>query len=114
MSDSRDTAAGIEEAIRAVPGVASILRTGNPVANVLDAGARALGIRDEEAPLVRVASTPEGVEVEAAIAVRPGTNAADTAREVFAAVTTVVAEQGGRAADVRITVAHVGDAVTQD
>lgn len=102
-------AADIETAVLAVPGVTAMFRSGNTVSKVVDAGARLLGIRDEDAPLVQVEQTPEGLRVEVAIGVLGSAGAAQTARRAHAAIDAASSRHRAGSVDIRITVVHVDD-----
>ncbi|WP_159500392.1 hypothetical protein [Microbacterium sp. 18062] len=102
-------AADIETAILAVPGVTTIFRTGSTASKVVDAGARLLGLRDDDAPLVRIEQAPEGFRVEVAIGVLASAGAVETAHRVHAAIEALTSQQRDGSAEIRITVVHVDD-----
>lgn len=106
-------AADIEIATRAMPGVATLFRAGSLASNVLYAGARAIGIRDDSDPLIRLEQTPEGLRVDIAIGVQDHAGAVETIRRVQAAVRVVIEEQHGARAEIRITVVHINDTTSQ-
>ena len=113
-SQEHALAADIEVAIRAMPGVAALFRAGSLASNVLDAGARAIGLRDDSDPLIHLDQTPEGLRVDIAIGVQDHAGAVETIRRVHAAVRAVIAEHLSAAADIRITVVHVNDTTKKE
>ncbi|WP_156761149.1 hypothetical protein [Microbacterium karelineae] len=106
--DRQGIPARIEAAVRAVPGVADVYPTGALASRIVDAGARLLGVRDGDAPLVRV-DDGAGVRVEAAIGVRAGDGAGDVVRAARAAIRAVLDEPGRPEPEIRLTVVHVED-----
>ncbi|GAA4487160.1 hypothetical protein [Microbacterium panaciterrae] len=112
MSDPRDQelVEDIETAVRAIPGVTGIFRSGTTVAKVVDAGARLLGIRDADASLVRLEQTPEGARVEVAVGVQSSAGAVATTTRVHAAIDALCAGRRIGSVQIRITVVHVDDA----
>ncbi|MBO1901727.1 hypothetical protein J4H92_07145 [Leucobacter weissii] len=106
-ASERDLAAGVEAAVRAVPGVSTVFQTGGSASKAVEAGGRLLGIRDRDAPLVRVEDTADGTRVEVAIGVRA--SAAATAHRVRAAIEGVLSRERRPAAGVRITVVHIDE-----
>ncbi|MGO1768768.1 MAG: hypothetical protein ACTHZX_02335, partial [Microbacterium sp.] len=54
ISHDQRLAGDIEDAVLAVDGVTEVFRAGSAASRVADAGARLLGIRDEDAALVRI------------------------------------------------------------
>lgn len=109
-TEENDLADGIETGIRATPGVTALFRTGTTVSKVLDAGARLLGVRDGDAPLVRVEHAPDGVHVDVAIGVQAESGAVETVDRVHSAIRGIVAERALVLAEARLTVVHVDDA----
>jgi len=112
-SQERTLAADIERAARAEPGVAALFRAGTLASNVLDAGARVIGIRDDSDPLIRLEQTPERLRVDIAIGVQEHAGAVETIRHVQAAVRAVIEERHRAPADLRITVVHITDTPRQ-
>ncbi|MGF3057466.1 hypothetical protein [Microbacterium sp. YY-01] len=112
-SQEHALAADIEFATRAMPGVTALFRVGSLASKVLDAGARAIGLRDDSDPLVRLEQTPEGLRVDIAIGIQEHAGAVETIRRVSAAVRAVIAEHYSSAAEIRITVVHINDTTTQ-
>jgi hypothetical protein len=112
-SQEHALAADIEVAIRAMPGVAALFRAGSIASNVLDAGARAIGLRDDSDPLIRLDERPDGLRVDIAIGVQDHVGAVETIRRVHAAVRAVTAEHDPAAVDIRITVVHISDTMSQ-
>lgn len=106
-------AADIEFATRAIPGVTALFRAGSLASNVLDAGARAIGIRDDSDPLIRLERTPEGLRVDIAIGVQDHAGSVETIRRIQAAVRAVIADHHCATADIRITVVHINATTTQ-
>jgi hypothetical protein len=109
ISQEHALTAHIERTIRATPGVAALFRAGSLVSNVIDAGARVIGIRGESEPLIRLEHTPEGLRVDIAIGVEGHAGAVETIRHVGAAVSVVVEEWHRAPAEIRITVVHITD-----
>lgn len=99
----------IETAIRAVPGVASIFRTGGIISKVVDAGAQLLGAQPNVAPLVRWEHTPDGPRAEAAIGVLAAAGAAETSRRVHAAIAALCTGRGCAPVEIRLTVVHIDE-----
>ena len=102
-------AADIETTVRAIPGVTAIFRSGTTVSKVVDAGARLLGIREDDAPLVRVDQTPKCIRVEVAVGVHEAAGASDTARRVHAAIDDLLARRSTAPRNIRLTVVHIDD-----
>lgn len=109
MSQEQILAADVEAVVRGVPGVTAIFRSGTSVSKVVDAGARLLGIRDDDAPLVRVEETPEGIRVEAAIGVHGAARASETVRRAHAAIDALLAQHVTVPAEIHLTVVHIDD-----
>lgn len=109
MSQDQVSVGDIEATVRAIPGVSAIFRSGTTVSKVIDAGARLLGIRDDDIPLVRVEQETEGLRVEVAIGVQPSAGAVETTRRVHAAIDALLAQYGIASAEIHITVVHVDD-----
>ena len=108
-SQEHALASDIELATRAMPGVGALFRVGSLASNALDAGARAIGIRDHSDSLIRLDQTPAGLRVDIAIGVQAHAGAVETTRRVHAAVRAVIAEQHRAPANIRITVVHIDD-----
>ncbi len=109
MSQEQVLAADIEAAVLAVPGVTAIFRSGTTVSKVVDAGARLLGIRVDDASLVRIEQTPESVRVDVAVGVRASARATETARRAHAAIDALIAQRSGAPTEIHLTVVHVDD-----
>lgn len=99
----------IESAIRAVPGVASIFRTGGILSKVADARTQLFGAQQNEAPLIRWEHGPEGRRVEAAIGVHACAGATETSRRVQAAIAAMCAGRGYTSVEISLTVVHIDD-----
>lgn len=102
-----EVAAEIEAAVRAIPGVADLYRPGSPASNILDAGARRLGLRDDAAPLVRVHGSDGEARVEIAIGIHSAAGAAVTTQAVYRAVRDLLADRDHADARIVLTVVHV-------
>jgi len=103
-------AADIETTVRAVPGVTSIFRTGGIISKVVDAGAQLLGPPQNEVTLVRWEHhAAEGSRVEAAIGVCAGAGAAETSRQVHAAITALCTHRGYFPVEIHLTVVHIDE-----
>jgi len=111
MIDPTDQAMAldIETAVRAVPGVTTVFRTGGIISKAVDAGAHLLGAQQNRAPLVRWEHTPEGPRVEASIGVHTGAGAAETSRRVHATISALCSDRGFTPAEIRLTVVHIDD-----
>ena len=109
MSPEQNLAAAVEAATRAVPGVVRIFRTGTIVSKLVDAGARLVGVRDGDAPLVRLEQTPEGTRVEIAIGVDASAGAVEAVHRVHDALDALLAEHDIRPEEIRVTVVHVDE-----
>lgn len=112
-SHEHTVGADIERAVRAVSGVAALFRAGTLASNVLDAGARVIGIRDDLAPFVRLDQTPDALRVDIAIGVHQYAGAVETIRRVQTAARAVIEEQHLASAKIRITVVHINDTPRQ-
>lgn len=99
----------IETAVRAVPGVTTIFRTGGIISKVVDAGAQLFGAQQNEAPLIRWEHTPDGPRAEAAIGVLAAVGAAETGRRVHAAIAALCSSRGCTPVEIRLTVVHIDD-----
>lgn len=103
MNDEERTALAesVERALAGVPGVAEVLRPGGALSTAVDLGARAMGIREADAPRVRVTDADGATLVEASIGVA-SSSAKRTTRDAHRAIREV-------AGPVRVvlTVAHV-------
>ncbi len=97
----------IEHAVRAVPGVAALYRTGSLASRIVDAGARLLGVRGDDEPLVRVEETGDSVRVDAAIGVRASGGAGEVVRDVHDVVRAILEGWGLADPAIRLTVVHV-------
>jgi hypothetical protein len=100
-------AAEIEDVVRAIPGVADLYRPGSPFSNVLDAGTRGLGLRDDAAPLVRVHRGDGEDRVEIAMGIHSAAGAAVTTQAVYQAVRDLLVDREQPGARVVLTVVHV-------
>ncbi|RGE20390.1 hypothetical protein [Leucobacter sp. wl10] len=116
MSTTPDQAlaADIESAILAVPGVAAVLRTGTAGAKIIDAGARLLGIRDVDAPLVSIDRTTEHLCVEVAIGALASEGVVGTIHRVHAVIDALILREIGTPADIRVTVAHIDESASAE
>ncbi|MDR7384976.1 hypothetical protein [Promicromonospora iranensis] len=102
-------AAEIEDALRSVPGVCDLYRSGSLVANVADAGARRLGLRDDDTPLVLVQDAGAGLRVDAAMGVHISSGATATMLAAHRAVRDLLTGHELRDAHIVLTVVHVDD-----
>lgn len=100
-------AAAIEVAVRATPGVRNVYRSGSLISHLLRVGAEALGVRNEDEPIVSVVPSADGVSVEASIGVDAGARSADTLRAAQVAVDSLLAARGARRDSITLTVVHV-------
>lgn len=97
----------IEAAVLSTPGVRSVYRAGSLVANLVGAGAVALGVRSEAEPVVSVAVTEAGAQVEVSIGVEYTAPAVATLRSVRAAIESVLSADALHSAGIAITIAYV-------
>lgn len=104
---AHDLALRLEAAVLATPGVRSVYRAGSLVANLVDAGAVALGARSAADPVVSVGETDDGARVEASIGIEYSAPALDTLHAVRIAIEAVLVSAGMQAAGVVITIAYV-------
>lgn len=112
-SQKQTLATDIEVAVRAIPGVSTLFRSGTLVSNAIDAGARLIGIREDSAPRVQLEQAPDGLRADIAIGIRERAGAVETIRRVEAAVRAVIAERNSEPADIRITVVHIDETKRQ-
>lgn len=102
-------AARLEQVVRRVPSVRGLYRPWWAMAG--HRVAAALGIEDEQNPLVTVGMLPDGsIDVTAAIATTAGAGAADTCRAVHDAIAADLREQGHPNPTVHVTVVQVAPA----
>lgn len=106
-------AADIEAITRAVPGVAGLFRTGSAVSRIVDAGAQALGLGEDAAPLVHVEQSPHGTGVQIAIGVHGAFEAVDVVQHVHAAIESRLSRLDATPAEIRITIVHIDDTDTK-
>jgi hypothetical protein len=107
-----EIATEIEAALRSVPGVSDLYRSGSLVANVVDAGARRLGLRDDAAPLVLVQDAEAGLRVDVALGVHISAGAGATMLAAHRAVRDLLTGRELRDAQIVLTVVHVDDSPT--
>lgn len=107
ITTSAGLAERIEAAVLSTPGVRSVYRAGSLVANLVEAGAAALGVRSETEPVVSVAVTEAGAHVEASIGVEYTAPAAATLRAVRDAIGSVLSADALPCAGIALTVAYV-------
>ncbi len=106
MTDA-DLARRVEDVVLGTSGVRAVYRPGSLVGNLVDAGATALGIRPDSAPVVAVTEVDGSVIVEASVGVDDSRPAQVVLGEVRLAVERVLAVAGMRAERLLLTVAHV-------
>jgi len=83
---AEELAAAIEAALLGTPGVAALFPVAGSLTLLVEAGAQAIGVRDEPGPRVVVRTDGDAVEVEAALGVSAGHAAAETVRRAHAAI----------------------------
>jgi hypothetical protein len=105
--DERALAAAFEAAVRAVPGVTNVFRSGSLVGNAMAAAAEHLGWGEGGAPLVSVALDAEGVSVEVSLGADASSAVGDTVRAVQRAIDEVAHAAGTAVTSCRATVVHV-------
>lgn len=111
MSESTEqaVAADIEAAVRALPGVTGVFRSGGLLAKLVDAGAEALGTAEQRAPFVRWETGETGPRADVAIGVRASAGAAETSARAHEVATVICREHGIAGADIRVTVVHIDE-----
>lgn len=92
-----------------MPGVTAIFHSGGTPRNVLEAGARLVGIQDADAPLVRVEESPEQISVDVSIGVGEDAGAVATTERVRSVVAAVLPQDPDLTSEVRITVVHIDE-----
>ncbi|WP_020018005.1 hypothetical protein [Promicromonospora sukumoe] len=102
-----DIAARIEAAVRATAGVTGVYAAGTAVSKVIGAGARGLGVRRDDAPLVVVRQAAGGTRVDIALGVGLAAGATTTTRAVQRTVRDLLAAHGLPDAHVTVAVVHV-------
>lgn len=107
MVDTTELATAVEMAVRATPGVDTVYRSGSLVANLAEASAAALGLRDTAAPLISVVDGDAGVRVEASLGVDSAASAPRTLDAARQAISTLLTARGLRVAAIRLTVVYV-------
>ncbi|MFD7023461.1 hypothetical protein [Promicromonospora sukumoe] len=102
-----DLAERVEAAVRATPGVTGVYAAGTAVARAIGAGARGLGVRREDAPLVVVRQSAGETRVDIAVGVGLADGAAATTRAVHRAVRALLTAQRVGEAHITVAVVHV-------
>lgn len=97
----------IEGAVRATPGVRNVYRSGSLISNLLRAGAVALGVGDDERPIVSVVVRDEGVAVEASLGVDVTASSGVVLREAYERVDAVLRAAGLQRESITLTVVYV-------
>jgi len=105
--EERGLAAVIESAVRAVPAVTNVFRSGSLVGNAMAAAAEHLGIGETGTPLVSVGVEDAGVRVEVSIGAASSAPVAETVREVQRAIDAAADAAGTTVTSSRVTVVHV-------
>lgn len=101
--------ADLEESVRTTAGVSALFPTGGIVSKVLDLGAQLVGVRRDDAPLIRWEPASDGARVEVAIGVYAVAGAVDTSSRVRDAIDALCAERGFPCATIHLTIVHVDD-----
>ena len=99
--------AALEAAIRSVPGVTGLYRTGSGVAKLVDASAALLRGQQQRSPLVRVEHGTAGVTVTAAVGVDAAVSSVQVLELASAAVADAVAASQLALEQVHLTVVHL-------
>lgn len=107
MTDISVLSRRIEDGILATAGVRAVYRAGSLVANLVDAGATALRLRETSEPVVSVSMDDERVTVEASIGVDDTAPARETLIEVRGAVERTLAADGLALDRIAVTIAYV-------
>lgn len=108
--DDEALAAEIEDVLRREEGVAFVNRSGSVFSRLVDAGARALGIRD--AALVALRRDDDGLHIEASLGVDAGHRADATVRGAHGAIRSLLEERGVAVAEIRLTVVYIDENVS--
>lgn len=102
------TAARVQAAILAAPGVRTVYRAGSLISNLVGEGAVALGVREASEPLVSVVVEDDGgARVEASVGIEFAADAAGVLRRVRADVVEALAAEGHVASAIVLTIAYV-------
>lgn len=99
--------AALEVAIRSVPGVTGLYRTGSSVAKLIDASAALLRGQQQRSSLVRVDDGTSGVTVTAAVGVDSAVSSVQVLELASTAVTEAVTASQLALEQVHLTVVHV-------
>lgn len=104
---NQQLAAGIEAAVRAVPGVTTLFRPGGVVASAIAAGAEVFAVAERETSLVRLKRLTGSLDVEVSIGVDGSVGAVEIVRRVRAAIDAAARANGETVTEIRATVVHV-------
>lgn len=99
----------LEAAVRTVPGVVEVYRTGTPVARAIAVGGERLGIGAAPQPLVSIERAGDGIQVEVSLGVSGSVGAGDTVAAATVVLSALLAERGCTAPELRITVVHISE-----
>ena len=85
-TQAEELAVAIEAALLGTPGVAALFPVAGALTLLVEAGAQAIGAKDEQGPRVVVRIHGDAVEIEAALGVDAEHAAAETVRRAHAAI----------------------------
>lgn len=100
-------AGAIEDAVRAVPGVTNVFRSGTLVGKAMTAAAERLGLLGSDSPLVILEFEADGARVEVSVGVGVTSPAATAVRAVRAAIERTLAAEAVAMSSARVTVVHI-------
>lgn len=106
-SEDRELAAAVDAAVRAIPEVTNVFRSGALASQAIAAAAERLGLRGVEASPVSVRRVDEGAEVEVSLGIALSADLPETLRRAHEAVAAALAVAGVGVAELRITVVHM-------
>ncbi|WP_194764616.1 hypothetical protein [Microbacterium sp. UFMG61] len=106
-TDRSDIARKVEDAILATRGVRSVYRPGSLIANLVGAGAAAVGIVSRAEPVVAVTVIDDETTVDGALGIEYTSPAVETLRLVRASVAAALADANLTATRIGLTIAYV-------
>ncbi len=99
----------IDTTVRAIPGVTALFSSRGAASNLVDAGAKVLGIRAADTSPIRLEHAEGGPRVEIAIGVQAAAGAVETSCRVQAAIRALCAAQNVVLSEIHVTVVHIDD-----
>ena len=97
----------VQDVLLGVPGVVRLYRSGATAANLLQAGAELVGLRDGESSLVAVQEHDGAWRLTAALGVDAGHQAGTVCRAAHAAAAEALAGRGAAGTQLKLTVVHL-------